>query len=670
MKNAYPHVFSPLTIRGVTFKNRLEMTPSSPGLMDYDGFMTAECAEFFRPIARGGAGVITIGNAIVDWAVSHDEERQLRLDTDDTIQPLTRFVDMCRQYGCEPSIEVNHTGADANFDITGNQMVSASPCVSDFERMRAAAAGREPIPAREMTTAEVKATIQKYIDGALRCKKAGVKRVMIHGGHANLIGQFSSPHFNHRTDEYGGSFENRIRFAVEILDGVRAACGEDFVIEFRVSADEMVEDGMHFEETKKYLLQIADKIDIVNVSAGIRGLMSYMRYWFTSYCHPHMGNVAYAAELRRLLPESVKVGVVSAIMNLENAEKILAEGAADIVCLTRPLYADPEMPRKTAAGKADLVRPCLRCNYCATRLAVHATTQCAVNPLLGRQAEFPGCVLTPAPEKKRVAVVGGGPAGLEAAETLRLRGHEVTLYEATDRLGGSLQYAVGIQPLKQDLAAYLRYILRRAEVSGVRILLNHAPTAEELEQEAYDAVILACGADPAFPPVPGTDLPHVHWAALADAGEAEVKGRVVIVGVGSMGLETAYGLVKKGVPCTVIGMEKTLDGARGGLNGGLGGAFAEVVGTLREAGTEILTDHTLREITAEGVRCVNGATGGEKLLPADTVLLATGLRPRRAVVEALRGCAPATEVWVVGDAKEPANVAHAVHSAFDAACAV
>ena len=670
MKNDYPILFSPLTIRGVTFKNRLEMTPSSPGLMDYDGFMTADCTEFFRPIARGGAGVITIGNAVVDWALSHDEERQLRLDTDDTIQPLTRFVDMCRQYGCEPSIEVNHTGADSNYDIIKQQMVSASECLSDFELFRALPAGREPVKARPMTTAEVKETVQKYIDGALRCKKAGVRRVMIHGGHANLIGQFSSPHFNHRTDEYGGSFENRIRFAVEILDGVRAACGEDFVIEFRVSADEMIPDGMHFEETKEYLRRIADKIDIVNVSAGLRGKMEYMRYWFTSYGDPHMNNVPYARELRKLLPESVKVATVSAIMDLDNAERILEEGWADIVCLTRPLYADPDMPRKVAKGQRELVRPCLRCNFCSTRLAEHATTQCAVNPLLGRQSEFPGCVLTPAPVKKKVAVVGGGPAGLEALDALLKRGHDATLYERTNELGGALRYAVGIRPLKDDLAKYLQYVLKRAELAADHIRLGCAPTAEELEREGYDALILACGADPAFPPVPGTELPQVHWAALADAGEVELKGKVVIVGAGSMGLETAYGLVQKGVPCTVMGMEKTLDGARGGLKGGLSGAFSTVVGAIKEAGTEILLDRRLTEITPEGVRFVCGETGEEGFLKADTVLLATGLRPRRETVEDLRACAPATEVWVVGDAKEPANVAMAVHSAFNAACAI
>ena len=666
MQQKYPLTFSPITIRGIEFKNRLVMTPSSPALTDVDGFMTTECIDFFRPIAKGGVSVITIGNALVDYDIGHDEQRQLRLDTDDTILPLGRFTDMCHQFGCEPSIELNHTGTDASFDLTGKTMISSSAGYSDFELARAAAAGREPIMTRAMTNEEVHDAIQKYIDAAVRCKKAGVRRVIVHGGHANLIGQFSSPYFNHRTDEYGGNLENRARFAVEILDGVRAACGEDFVIVFRISADEMIEGGMHLDETKEYMLMLADKVDVVNVSAGIRGKFNYMHYWVNPYASPHMANVEYTRIFRELLPDTVKVSAVAGIMNIDNAERILAEGWADIVCMTRPFYADPEMPRKYALGRKETVRPCLRCAHCSDRLVAYRTTDCAVNPLLGRGSEFPAGIIPPASEKKRVAVVGGGPAGLEAAATLTQRGHQVTLFEASDRLGGNLNHATAIQPLKQDLKNYLEYILRRAASCGADIRLNTPATPELLEQGAYDGLILACGSVPFAPPVPGTDLPHVHWAPEADSGSVVPEGNVVIIGAGSIALECAYGLVKKGIVPTVVGLEKDLSAARGGLRGGLSASYLPIVNTLKEAGVDFRLDHRLTAITEDSVLCTEGGSGQSVRIPADTVLMATGMRSRRDVVDALRFCAPATEVWIVGDAKEPANVANAVHTAFDA----
>ena len=666
MKQRYPLSLSPITIRGIEFKNRLVMTPSSPGLVDIDGYMTQECVDFFRPIAKGGVSVITIGNALVDYELGHDEERQLRLDNDEIIQPLGKFTDMCNQFGCEPSIELNHTGNDANWQKTGHVPVSASACCSDFELMRAAAEGRDPVMTRELTRNEVKDVIQKYIEAAVRCQKAGINRVIVHGGHANLIGQFSSPYFNHRRDEYGGSLENRARFAIEILDGIRERCGEKFVIVFRISADEMIDGGMHLEETKDYVRLIQDKIDVLNVSAGIRGKMNAMHYWVNPYASPRMANVGYARIFREMLPKSVLVSAVAGIKNIDNAEMILQNGWADIVCMTRPFMADPEMPRKYALGKPETVRPCLRCGRCTARLVARRPTDCAVNPVLGRGSEFPAGVIPKADEKKRIAVVGGGPAGLQALDTLLHRGHTVTLYEASDRLGGNLHNAVGVQPLKQDLKDYLDYIIRRAESSGADIRLNTPATAEELDRNEYDGIIIACGAEPSVPPVPGTDLPHVHWAPEADLGTVEPKGKVVIVGAGSVALECAYGLVKQGIVPTIVAMEKDLNAARGGLKGGIGGSFILISAALNEAGVEIRLDHRLTEIREDAVVCVCGETGETVEIPADTVLLATGMRSRRDVVDALRGCAPATEVWVVGDAKEPANVATAVHTAFDA----
>ncbi len=260
---------------------------------------------------------------------------------------------------------------------------------------------------------------------------------MIHGAHGNLIAQFASRLYNKRTDEYGGSLENRARFAIEVLDRVRELCGEDFVIEYRISADEIHPDGMHLDETLRFIELIQDKVDILHVSAGLHGEFEYMRNWWQNYLMDREYNVHYAADIKKAFPNKV-VCTVGSIMDIGKAEEILAAGKADMVAMCRPLLADPEMPRKYALGREEDHRPCLRCQYCGCRLIVPAVINCAVNPFLGNETEFPEAKVTKADVKKRVAVVGGGPAGIQALLTLCERGHDVTLYEMSDRLGGHL----------------------------------------------------------------------------------------------------------------------------------------------------------------------------------------------------------------------------------------
>ena len=211
---------------------------------------------------------------------------------------------------------------------------------------------------------------------------------MIHGGHGNLISQFASLLYNKRTDEYGGSLENRARFAIEVLDRVRALCGENFVIEYRISADEIHPDGMHFEETLKFIELIQHKVDILHVSAGLHGEFQYMRNWWQNYMMDRMYNVHYAADIKKAFP-NLLVCTVGSIMNIRQAEEIIATGQADFVAMCRPLLADPEMPRKYALGREEDHRPCLRCQYCGFRLMIPAVINCAVNPFLGNETEFP-----------------------------------------------------------------------------------------------------------------------------------------------------------------------------------------------------------------------------------------------------------------------------------------
>ncbi len=664
MGSKYEHVFAPLRIRGVDFKNRLEMAPPSPNLADREGRVTPEFVDFFRPIAQGGVAVIHVGNSVVDIKEACDEERQLDLGSDACILPLTRFVEMCDGYGALASLEINHNGKDSDFDKTGKRAFSASSFIASSEIWRAQMRGRQPLPTIEMDHAKIRETVEKYAVAAYRCKRAGFRMCMIHGGHGNLISQFASTLYNKRKDEYGGSLENRARFAIEVLDRIRELCGENFVIEYRISADEIHPDGMHFEETLRFIEFIRHKVDILHVSAGLHGEFQYMRNWWQNYLMDRMYNVHYAADIKKRFPDLL-VCTVGSIMNIRQAEDILAAGKADFVAMCRPILADPEMPRKYALGREEDHRPCLRCQYCGFRLMIPAVINCAVNPFIGNETEFPGARVPKAAVKKRVAVIGGGPAGIQALQTLCERGHDVTLYESGDRLGGNVVHG-SVLPFKQDVKDYLDYLVCQANKAPARVLLNTEATKEMLNAEKYDALIIAVGSRPVIPRIPGIDKPHVHWAPEADAGKVEVGEKTVIVGAGSVGIESAIGLKRRGKDVLVIEMAPDMSNLRTSA----GGASTELMSLVEELAIPIRLNCRLEEVTDKTVVCRNTETSAEIEFAADTVLLAAGMTARQDVAENLRRCAPETEVFIVGDAAKVGTIASAVMSAFKAAACI
>ncbi|MBR5113796.1 MAG: FAD-dependent oxidoreductase [Oscillospiraceae bacterium] len=666
MGSRYSHVFSPIKIRGIDFKNRIILAPPSTNLSGRDGLITPEFVDWFRMIARGGAAIMYVGNASIDITESKDEAFQLELNDDRCVLPLTRYADMAKEYDCHASLEINHNGKDTAFETVGHAPFSASSIITASEMTRAKRFGRDPIPSIEMTKEKIKETVDKFATAAYHMKKAGIDICLLHGGHGNLISQFTSPLYNKRTDEYGGSTENRARFAIEVCDAIRRKCGEDFVIEFRISADEIADEGMHFDETLQLIGYLKDHIDICHVSAGLHSDfdMRYYRNWCQNYMMPRGFNVHYARDVKKAYPDLL-VTTVGSIVSIDMAEEIIANGWADFVAMCRPLMADPDMPRKYAEDRPEDRRPCLRCDTCTKHLMVPKGIYCAVNPISALTSELKDGLVPPAPVKKKVAVVGGGVAGITAMTTLVDRGHDVTLYEKSDHLGGNVLGAAA-PPFKIDCRDYLDWLIRQAEKCPARKIMNTEVTKEILDAEKYDAIIIAVGSEPIIPKVPGIDKPHVHWAPDAETGKVAVGDKIVIVGAGAVGLEAALDFADQGKDVTVVEMQEK-EACFRNIHSSSGTSYREFRTIVDSGRFPSYYETALAEVTDDKVICVNQVTGEKIELEADTVLLAVGMKPLTAKAEELRRSAPETSVRLVGDVKKLGTIGTAVNQAFQAA---
>ncbi len=622
----YAHVFKPLRIGRFTAKNRVECAPAIPFLASEDCFVTRELVEWYRSIAKGGAAVVTIGETSIDYedARLHGRANVLCLGDNRSIHGLSVLAETIQRYDALASIELNYEGLRAPTD---------------------------------MTAGEIETVIERFADAAARCRHAGMDMIMIHGGHGHLLGSFFSPVTNRRSDRYGGSLQKRARLALEVLEAVRKKTGNDVAIEYRLSADELTPGAPSVDETIEFAQMISDRIDLLHVSAGNITVPNTCPRMIPPIYLPRGTNVEYAERFKREL--SVPVTAVGSL-TMDMAEEIIAQNKADMVAMIRSIIADPDCVAKAKTGRHASIRPCVRCNRCVSETREFTRpTRCTVNPVAGREAEF---VNLAAPSGiRKVVVIGGGPAGMEAAKTAAGRGHDVVLFEKDARLGGALIQASALS-LKNDMKTYLKWAERAtAQTPGLEVRLSTEATVDAVTAEHPDVVIVALGGSPRVPELPGIDRQNVMLAGDAHADGTRTGDKVVVVGAGMVGCETALGLAQEGESVVLVDM-LPLD--RIALDAHPISRTA-LFAMLRSASVEIEAQTKLEAVTASGV-IVSRGDGSRAEIACHSVVLATGVTPRREperLFEAL-----CHEVHVIGDCRRAGgNLRTAIADGFNAA---
>ncbi len=641
MAKEYPLLFSPLKVGTATMKNRIQTGPMSIVELDPKGGYTDAAFAYYESLAAGGAAVVTLGESIVGTANGMTHAQQIRFDNPDVPYYLQKMADIIHAQGALIDIEISHGGSVSD-PAYNNGVQSMGPSAFTDE-------WGDSI--REMTREDMDEVKEAFCNAAEICRDCGFDMVMIHVGHGWLLHQFLSPKWNHRTDEYGGSRENRARYPLEIIKAVRERVGKSINIDMRISGDEFVDGGSTIEDCVYFCEKAQDYVDIMNISAG----QPWGKRMAISVFEDRGINSEFSAAVKKVVTKC-PVSSVGGYTDPALMERFLEEGRCDSFILGRSILADPQLPDKARTGRTKEIHQCLRCFIC-NNAQYHdrgRLLRCAINPYAGREALFRSGV--PAVAPKKVVVVGGGPGGMEAAITAAKRGHEVILIEKSAELGGWLRMERHLY-FKQDMVNYVDTLAYECEINGVELRMNTCATKEYLESLKPDVVICAVGSEPFAPPIPGRELPNVCFAVDCFDDNVTLGDKIAIIGGGSIGCEVGLQLGSMGKDVSIIEMrddvfiDATCD-------------YRRFILPHLEKAVKLCCHLTVSEIRGDGVVAKDG-DGNEKFFPADNVLMAAGLKPKAAEAESLRS--DEYELVIIGDARKPGKVYDAVRQGFDAA---
>lgn len=638
MRNQYyPNLANPITINGVTFKNRIFGAPMSNPELDPDCHMRKEDLAFHENRARGGLATVAIGLGIVD-PVGRVHTKEVTLYDVMSLPSLKEYANAMHRHNCIAVMELAHGGKYAgarSHDGAGDPLVLGPNNETNLDGLRVTS----------MTDEDIERVANCYADAAVLCQKAGIDMVLVHGGHGWLLGQFMSPTMNHRTDKWGGSLENRMRFPLLVIEKIRKACKNNMLIEYRMSGSEIIEGGYGIEEGIKMAEILDGKADIIHVSAGVHEDPDAFVVTHPSMFIEHGCNVHLAAEIKKHV--KTPVATVGGLNDPDMMEQIIASGQADIVEIARQSICDPYFPEKAFSGRKDDITKCCRCFTCFYNYLTNRTFCCALNPVVGNELENKSGF--PASEPKKVMVVGGGVGGMEAAITAAKRGHTVTLFEKNDRLGGQLLSEQYI-PFKQDMYNFAKVLERRLKETNAEIRLNTEITAEDVAKLKADVVMVAIGATPVIPPIEGIDSPKVAGLLTLHSKEPQVGQKVVILGGGLVGSEAAIYLDGLGKDVTVVEMKDDWAADAYFMHKNAMNIY------IRNSRIKIYTDTMAKAVTKEGLTCET--KDGELLLEADTILLAAGMKTDQEFVNSFYNTAD--RVFMIGDCVKPGRVLEAV----------